>query len=131
MTYDPRDFTLGDVAMVRRGPAWTGRALFTLTGWVDQGGDPDHKSPLFDVNDARPLVVLDPESDEDVAMLARAIRAHSRYMRHQDVTAVLRSLVAKPMCSASLTIAGKPYACAERPEHGGPHRNPDAEAVWS
>ena len=83
----------------------------------------------------KPLVVLDSESDEDVRRLVDAYCAQiynpSRGVIERRMRAALRSLVAQPTCSASLTIAGKPYACAERPEHGGPHRNPDAEAVWS
>ena len=126
MTYDPRGFNPGDVAMVKRG-RWSGRAMYTLKGWVDQDGDFDRKSPLLDVADARPLVVLDPESDDDGGRVFNAFKR----LEPSEVRAALRSLVAKPKCSAHVNIAGADYRCVEAAEHGGPHRSPDAEAVWS
>jgi hypothetical protein len=35
-----------------------------------------------------------------------------------------------PTCAAALIIRGEHFACADRPGHGGPHGNPEAEAVW-
>ena len=64
-----REWKPGDVAMVKRGPSWTGRAIRTFTGWVDQSGDPDDHAALFDVTDARPLAVIDPEDGEQVERL--------------------------------------------------------------
>lgn len=41
------------------------------------------------------------------------------------------SKLAKMKCpAAGLILAGEHYHCVEAPGHGGPHRNPDADAVW-
>jgi len=66
-----REWKPGDVAMVKRGPWWTGRAIRTFNTWVDQSGDKDDSPSLFDVTDARPLVVIDPEDPEALDRLWR------------------------------------------------------------
>lgn len=89
--------------------------------------------------DVRPLVVLDPEDRKQITRLVRACPEDWSFstddVTESDVTnhfqAALRSLVAPPRtCSASVNLSGEHFACIEPPEHGGPHRNPDAEAVW-
>lgn len=130
------EFKPGDVVLIP-GRERERRAIVDGEGNCVHGvGAYDHAKPgSHNARRARPLVVLDPENDEDVRRLADAycdqLTSPKRSAIHDRIRAALRSLVAQPTCSASLTIAGKPYACAEQPEHDGPHRNPDADAVWS
>jgi len=85
-----REWKPGDVALVRRGPSWSGRAMWTLEGWIDQGGDRE-RVPLFDITDARPLVVIDPEDREQVNRLDVALSAMSFSARHCGSFSVLQA----------------------------------------
>jgi hypothetical protein len=73
MTYAPEDWKPGDVAMVT---LWHGVArrahLSKSRNWCWA----DRVTAESAVIDARPLVVLDPESDEDVERLADAFANH-------------------------------------------------------
>lgn len=60
----------GDVAMVRLDPEREIRVMYTDAGWVGR------KGPFYDLqSSARPLAVIDPDSDADVARMENILES--------------------------------------------------------
>lgn len=129
----------GDVALVRNEYNVWNVAICAIRagrrGFVWSYGVADLESPIE--ADARPLVVIDPEDDEGVKVLMRALwRADRELFGKRSVSdwvpllaGALRSLVAP--CGASLTLGsdGALYRCSEDEGHDGPHV--DGTCTWS
>jgi hypothetical protein len=85
----------------------------------------------------RPLLTLDPESDDDAHRLVRAFWDHHNDDCDDDrsMRDAMRSLVAPPeppkqTCRASLIVCGEFFWCDQTEGHGMAHGNTKAEAIW-
>jgi hypothetical protein len=134
-----REWKPGDVAMVKGGEReWMavrveGRCLLGCAAGYDStphwhaGG-----GAMADGHDARPLVVIDPESEADVQRFATCVEAIDAPIGYR-LQAALREYVnpTPPKCGAAIAfgIHGTTYGCRQPEGHDGPHA--DVNCTWS
>jgi hypothetical protein len=144
-----REWQAGDVALVTEdGEEWAIALHCGVPrnlGWEIVRAD--RKTWTARVFSARPLVVIDPESREQVERLRdETIRALHQQIGFQlargdaftevdlanAMQAALREFAepTPPRCKAALIIKGEHFGCDEKQGHGLAHGSRDAEAIW-